>query len=249
MTDPTSQPASELGLLARAIGVITSPAATFAHVVRDPRPTAIVLVVSLVIAVAATIPQLTERGRQAALKTQVDTIEWATGKAIPDDAYAQLEANSRNSVAPYFSGVGAFVFMPIVTLFFAALFWGLFNALLGGTATFKQVLGVVAQSTVIMALGAAISVPIQLMQTTFSLAGPFNLGALVPMLDPDSFVKKLLSATSAITIWQTIVVAIGLGVLYKRKSTGIAIGLLVAYGALVAIGVSLFSALMSRMGS
>jgi len=186
---------------------------------------------------------------QAALKTQVDTIEWATGKAIPDDAYAQLEANSRNSVAPYFSGVGAFVFMPIVTLFFAALFWGLFNALLGGTATFKQVLGVVAHSTVIMALGAAISVPIQLMQTTFSLAGPFNLGALVPMLDPDSFVKKLLSATSAITIWQTIVVAIGLGVLYKRKSTGIAIGLLVAYGALVAIGVSLFSALMSRMGS
>ena len=249
MTDPTSPPAPELGLLARAIGVVTSPAATFAHVVRDPRPMAILLIVAVVVAVAATIPQLTERGRQAAFKTQVDTIEWATRQPIPDEAYAQLEANSRSSVTPYFGAVGAFVFMPIVALFFTALFWGLFNAVLGGTATFKQVLGVVTHSMVIMALGAAISVPIQLMQTSYSLAGPFNLGALVPMLDPDSFVRRFLGATSAITIWQTIVLAIGLGVLYKRKSTGIAIGLLAAYGALVAVGVAVFSAFASRMGS
>jgi O-antigen ligase len=88
-----------------------------------------------------------------------------------------------------------------------------------------------------------------MMQTTFSLAGPFNLGALVPMLDPEGFVARFLTATSAITIWQTIVLAIGLGVLYRRKSTGIAIGLLAAYAALVAVGVAIFSMFADRMGS
>ena len=77
MTDPApSQPDQpQLGLVARAIGVITSPAATFADVVRVPRPAAILFIASAVIAVASTLPQMTERGRQAILQTQVETIE------------------------------------------------------------------------------------------------------------------------------------------------------------------------------
>jgi len=243
-----STPEPELGLLGRAIGVITSPAATFAHVVRDPRPAAILLIVSAVIAVAATVPQMTERGRLAALTAQVEFMERFMGE-VPDVMYAQMEAQSRNSLAPVWGAVGAFVWMPVVALFFTALLWGLFNALLGGTGTFKQVLGIVTHSMVIMALGAAAAMPIQLMQDSFSFTGPFNLGALVPMMDPESFIVRFLGWTSAITIWQTIVIAIGLGVLYKRRSTGIAIGLLTAYGGLVLIGVSIYSAVVGRMGS
>lgn len=250
MADPaTTSPPSELGLFSRAIGVITSPAATFAEVVRSPRPAAILLIVSAVIAVAATIPQMTERGRAAVLKTQVDTIERFTGQPVTDEVYAQMEASARGSLTPYFGAIGAFVWMPIVALFFSALYWGLFNVLFGGAAAFKQVLGIVTHSMVIMALGAAIAVPIQLTQSSFSLAGPFTLGALVPMLNPESFLARFLGATSVISIWQIVVLAIGLGVLYKRKGTGIAIGLLAAYGVLIALGVAVFSAFAGRMGS
>ncbi len=249
MTEPAaSTPEPELGLLGRAIGVVTSPAATFAHVVRAPRPAAILLIVSAVIAVAATVPQMTERGRLATLTAQVEMMERFMGE-IPDDMYAQLETQSRNPLNAVWGVVGAFVWMPIMALFFTALLWGIFNALMGGTGTFKQVLGVVTHSMVIMALGAAAAIPIQLMQSSFSFTGPFNLGALVPMMDPDSFIVRFLSWTSAITVWQTIVIAIGLGVLYKRRSTGIAIGLLAAYGGLVLVGVSIYSAFVGRMGS
>ncbi len=242
-----SQPQT-LGLFARAIGVITSPAATFADVVREPRPAAILLIVALVIAVAATVPQMTEKGRQAVLDTQVQTMERLMGP-LDDEVYAQLEAQSHSNTRHIYSVVGTLIWLPLMATFFTALLWGLFNVLMGGGATFKQVLGVVTHSMVIMAVGALVAAPIQMMQTTFSLTGPFNLGALVPMLDPESFISRFLRFTSAITIWQMIVLAIGLGVLYKRKSTGIAIGLLAAYGLLVALGVAVFSAFMGRMSS
>lgn len=248
MTDAAPSPPPSIGLLARAVGVITSPAATFADVVRDPRPAAILLVVAAVIAIAATVPQMTEKGRQAVLNTQVQTMERLMGP-LDDDVYAQLEAQSHSSTRHVYSIVGTFIWLPLVAMFFTALLWGLFNVLMGGGATFKQVLGIVTHSMVIMALGAVVAAPIQMMQTTFSLTGPFNLGALVPMLDPESFIARFLSFTNAITIWQTIALAIGLGVLYKRKSTGIAIGLLVAYGLLVAVGVAVYSAIVGRMGS
>ncbi|HUF49091.1 MAG TPA: YIP1 family protein [Vicinamibacterales bacterium] len=247
MTDASMPSSPEPGLLGRAIGIITSPGAMFAHVVRDPRPATILFIVSAVIAVAATIPQFTETGRQAILNTQVEMIE-RFGQTVTDEMYAQMEASATSMMSRIFGIVGAFVWMPVVALFFTALFWGIFNVVFGGTATFKQVLGIVTHSMVIMAVGALAALPIQLMQTTYSMTGPFNFGALVPFMDPEGFVARFLSATNAFTIWQTIVLAIGLGVLYRRKSTGIAIGLLVAYAMLIAIGVALFSAFMGRMG-
>jgi hypothetical protein len=241
MTDETTPQTGEPGLIGRAIGVITSPGATFAHVVRDPRPVAILLVVAVIIAVAQAIPQFTEAGRQAIIDTQLEAVERMTGQPVTDEVYQQMV--DRASINAYV-GIGfTFIFLPIVALIFGGLYWGVFNAIFGGTASFKQVLGLVTHSMVIGAVGALISAPIQLMSESISVGGPFNLGALLPMLDPESFLARFLGFISAITIWQIIVMAIGLGVLYRRKSTGIAIGLLVAYGLIVAAGVTVFGAL------
>ena len=92
-----------------------------------------------------------------------------------------MEAMSKFNAA--FSVGGAFIGLPIFTLIITALYWVVFNALLGGTAAFKQVLAVVTHSQVISALGAAIGAPIQMMQGTITMGGPFNLAALVPFLD------------------------------------------------------------------
>jgi hypothetical protein len=234
------------GLLGRALGMITSPGATFQHVVREPRPAIMLLLVSVVIAIGAAAPQFTERGQQAVLTTQVEMME-RMGVTVSDEMYANLERQA--SFGAYSSLVSTFIMMPLMALFFSALYWGVFNALMGGTATFKQVLGIVTHSMVIMAVGALIQAPIQMTQERLSLTGPFNLGALVPFLSDESFVARMLSGISAITVWQIVVIAIGLGVLYKRKSTGIAISLIALYVVLVAIGVSLFSAFMGRTGA
>lgn len=238
MTEP-AQTASvpSQGLIARAIGVIVSPKATFQGIVADPRPFGILFLVALVIAVAQGAPQFTEAGRQAVRDAQYRALE-QSGREVTPEMQAQLETFGR--FTPYMTIAGAFIFLPVVSLIIAGLYWGLFNTVLGGTAAFKQVLGIVTHSQVIAALGVLIGMPIQLMQGTFSPGGPFNLGALAPMLDSSSQLYRFLSGISVFSLWGVFVTAIGLAVLYRRKTTGIAIALL-AILLLITYGFSFFS--------
>jgi len=121
------------------------------------------------------------------------------------------------------------IFLPIVCLIVTALLWAFFNTVLGGTATFKQVLAIAAHSYVITALGMLAGLPIQLAQAKISMGGPFNLGALAPMLDETSTLASFLSSISVFSLWSLVVTAIGLGALYKRRSRNIAIGLIVVF--------------------
>lgn len=246
MTETTSAPTPPMGLFARAIGVLTSPGATFKSVIESPRPFGILLLVALVIGLASTAPQFTETGRQATLDMQVQTIERMTGQSVSDEMYQQIESRSRSPFALVWSVVGTLVGMPIVALFFTALYWAIFNAVLGGTASFKQVLGIVTHSMVIMAIGTAAAMLVQTMTGKMTMTGPFHLGALVPMLAQDSFLARFLSGMNLFTLWQIVVIAIGLGVLYRKKAGSIAVTLFVLYGVLVAAFVTVFSRFTNR---
>jgi hypothetical protein len=228
MTEPTGTPAPSPGLLARAIGMITSPGDTFKRIVDNPRPMGILLLVCLVLTVATTLPSMTEAGRRAAVEQGVRQVEAVTGQAPTAEMYAQIETQTKYGV--YFAPIGIFIFVPIVTLFFTALYWAIFNTALGGTASFKQVLTVVAHSQVIGALGAAVGAPIMMMAGKApTVAGPFNLGALAPFLEPGTFLAKYLSSISFFTIWGIAVTGIGLAVLYRRKGSSVAITLILVY--------------------
>lgn len=230
-------------MLSRALGVIVSPGETLRGVVADPRPFSILLVVAIVLGLSAGLPQFTERGRQAVVDMQADMVERMTGQPVTQEAYDQMYAQSR--FGAYTAVVSTFVFTPIMAMFFTGLFWGLFNAVLGGTATFKQVLGIVSHSMVIMAVGGALAAPIQLARGTMSMTGPFTLAGLAPMLDETSFLARLLGAINVFTLWQILVLAIGLGILYQRRTRPIALALLIAYAGLAAAGVAVFSAFTS----
>lgn len=246
-TAAPAAPAAGPGLLARAIGIVTAPRATFEKVVANPRPFGILFVVAFVIALAAGVPQLTEAGRQATLDMQVRQQEQWTKQPVTPEQYERMEQFGRYSAI--FGMVGAFVFLPIVSLIFAGLYFVAFNAILGGTASFKQVLAVVTHSQVIGALGALAGVPIQLMRGTVSMAGPFNLGALVPFMDDSSPIKMVLGAISVFTIWALIVTGIGLSVLYRRNSRNIAITLILLYVLIVGGIVMIFSAAGGASGA
>lgn len=233
MTTPPSSEVPDQSLFSRAIGIITSPGSTFQAVVRYPRPAAILFLTCLVVGLATGLPQLTARGQQAALDAQVQQIERFTGNPVTPEQYTAME--SRAQYGAYFAMGGVFVFMPVFCLIIAGILWVIFNAILGGTAAFKQVLAIVTHSQVIGALGAVVGAPIQLMQETQSMAGPFNLGALAPMLESGSFGANFLGALSLFAIWQSIVSAIGLAVLYRRKTGPIAVGLLLFYAGLMAV--------------
>ena len=237
MTESTVPVPPDEGVLARAIGILTSPRRTFEGVVQHPRPAAILFLVATVIALATGLPQFTERGRQAALDVQVQQIEKFTGQPVTDDVYAQMQ--NRMKYSAIITLVVTFIVTPIGALIFGALYWAIFNAILGGTAAFKQVLGIVTHSMVVGALGYALGAAVMYFRGTVSAMGPFNLGALVPMLDEKSFLVQFLSFIDPFRVWGIIVTSIGLGVLYKRKSGNIAMALLVLY-ALFACGYAAF---------
>jgi hypothetical protein len=226
MTEPTPAAAPSQGLMARAIGVVTSPKATFQGVVADPRPFGILFLVAVLIAVAQGVPQFTQAGRQATLDAQIRAVE-QSGREVTPELQTQMETMAR--FTPYIALVGTFIVLPIMSLIMGGLYWGIFNTVLGGTASFKQVLGIVTHSQVIAALGVIIGAPIMLMQGTFTMGGPFNLGALAPMLDPASRLAKFLASISVFSLWGIFVTAVGLAVLYRRKTTGIAIALLAIF--------------------
>jgi hypothetical protein len=75
MTELTVPVPQDEGVLARAIGILTSPKRTFEGIVQNPRPAAILFLATAVIALATSLPQFTERGRQAALDMQVQQVE------------------------------------------------------------------------------------------------------------------------------------------------------------------------------
>jgi len=232
MTDATPVPAPAPGLFARAVGIISAPTETFKAVVANPKPAGMLFLVATVMALAIALPQFTESGRQAALDMQVQQTERFTGRQIDDAQYARMQTMGKYT--PYISIVSMFIILPISALIFTAIYWVIFNAILGGMASFKQVLAVNTHAMVIGGLGTALGSPIQYMKGTASQVGPFNLGALVPMMDERSFIASFLGSISVFTLWGIAVTAIGLGVLYKRNSRNIAMAFFLVFALAVA---------------
>ena len=244
MTEP-SETTAPLSLVSRIIGVITAPKATFQNIVAAPRPVGVLLVVALLMSLGQMIPQLTEAGRKSALEQQVKMIE-RFGQTVTPEAYQKMEERANSPVTHVIGLVAAMIILPVVVLFFAAIYWAIFNTIMGGTAAFKQVLAIVTHSQVIAVLGMLLGLPIQLMRGQVSFTGPFNLGALAPMLEEGSKMATVLGAIDVFRIWAAIVTGIGLGVLYKRSGRNIAIALVLVY-LLLTIGLaSAFSSFMPR---
>ena len=114
---------------------------------------------------------------------------------------------------------------------------------MGGEASFKQVFAVMTHAGVISASRPVVRRAVQLLPR-IRRAAPTNLGALLPMLDETSFLGTLFGMIDLFIIWWLIVLAIGLAVLYRRRTQPIAITL---FGSTRVIAVCV-AAFMSRVG-
>jgi hypothetical protein len=203
--------------------VLLSPRDTYAAVAARPRSLGVLAVVLTVVILAQGVFLSTEVGQQAVLDQQVRTME-AFGITLPDEAYAQMEASVER--APLTGGISALVFWPLMMAIIAGLLTGVFTMLLGGAATFKHVFAVVAHSSVVIVVQQLFSMPLSYARGEFASA---NLGVFVPMLEETSFLATFLSAIDLFMVWWAVNVAIGVGVLYKRRTGAIANSLLAIY--------------------
>jgi hypothetical protein len=223
---PTSAPPAR-GLAARVVGVLTSPRATYADIAARPRWLGVMLAV-----MAATILPVmwllqTEVGRRAGIDMQVQALE-SFGQTVTDEQYRQMERMA--PYAGYFTAASQMVAFPVVTLVIAGAVFGVFNGALGADATFRQVFAVVAFSSVVTGLRTLFSTPLNYARE--SMSSPTTLSATLPFFEDNTFAARLLGSIDLFLIWWIVSLAIGLGVLYKRRTAPIATTMLIVYGAI-----------------
>ena len=215
------------GLAARVVGVLTSPRATYADIAARPRWLGVMLVV-----MAATILPImwllqTEVGRRAGLDSNCRRSSRSAGRSATSSTsrwsgWRPMRATSRPPVR--------WSALPLVTLVIAGIVFAIFNGGLGADATFRQVFAVVAFSSVVTGLRTLFSTPLNYARE--SMSSPTSLAAALPFFADDTFGARLLGSIDLFLIWWIVSLAIGLGVLYKRRTAPIATTMLVVYGAI-----------------
>jgi len=232
MTTAPESPASPApkSLVARFFGVIVAPQDTFRSIVAHPKALGMLALIIVLMAGGMFTFLSTETGMNALIDQQITTRE-SLGAQMSDAQIEQIEG--MGNVFKYSTVIGQAVFIPIWYLVVAGILFAVFNAGMGGNATFKQVFTLVVHTGVIGVVQQAFVLPLSYVRA--SMRSATNLAGLLPMLPEKGFITYLLSTIDIFIIWSVIVTAIGLAVLYKRRTQPIAITLFSIYGVIALI--------------
>jgi hypothetical protein len=220
---PESAAAPPKSLIARFFGVLVSPRDTFASVAAHPRWLGMLALVCVTLAVVVGGFFFTQVGQQAWL----DSLP----ASMPDAQYEGMR-----KFAPFLGYVlvgQMLIGTPIIILITAGILFVVFNAMLGGNSTFKQLFAVVVHAAPVSVVGQLFTVPMNYARGAMSSAT--NLAVMLPMVDETSFLGRLFGMVDLFIIWWLIVLAIGLGVLYRRKTQPIALSLFGVYAVIAVV--------------
>ena len=226
-------------LAARLFGVLLSPRSTFAAIVDRPRPFGALLGVCLLAAAPGVWLSSTELGKQLLLEQQVESLE-SFGMTVTDEMYAEMER--RNENAAYVAAGGALVSLAIFTFIIAGLVWTACYVILGAHAPFKAMYAVVTHVGVVGVVQQWFTAPLNYARGVMSV--PTTMAALLPMIEEGGFMHRTLSLVELFVVWQLFLLAIGTGVLFKRRTGPIATTFYSLY-AVIAIAAGF---LLSRLG-
>ena len=233
-------PTQALSLFARFWGILTAPRETFADVAARPRWFDMMALVLVITAVCTGGFFATQVGQTAWLDKTAEAAR-QSGAEMPEAQWATMQKIA-SYMGPIYA-VSTLVIAPLMWLIVTTILFAVFNAALGGTASFKQMYAVFVHSTAVTVVQQVFVTPLNYARET--MASATNLAVFLPMLDEGSFLAKLLGMVDLFLIWWLIVLSIGLGVLFRRKTGPIAAGLFVVYGIIAVIA----AAFMSRGGA
>ncbi len=213
-------------LASRFIGVITAPKATYESIVAHPKWLGMLALTMVAIVVLV----------GGFMSTKVGQDAWFDAAANrPGITEQQLQGMEK--IVPFLGYITAgsmLIFMPLVLVVVSGVLFAIFNAALGGNATFKQVFTVVVHGGPIGVLAQLFTVPMNYARG--SMTSATNLYVMVQsFVDETSFAGRFLGMIDLFLVWQLIVLSIGLAVLYRRRTQPIATTLLVLYAVIAVI--------------
>lgn len=228
-------------LIARGYGVIRRPRATFSGIAAAPTWAPVLLVTTLLSFASSFAFLTTDIGRQA-LVDQWERTATAFGQRIDDVQYAAMEARVANGMLGIeYAGVTALVSGPILAFGLSAILFGMLGKTNAGVrASYTQVLSIVCFAGVILSLRQLIAVPVDYLRET--IASPTSLAQFFTMLDEASAMARFLGVVDLFVVWWLVVLAIGMSVLYRRRTRSLALAFTSAY-----VVIALLAALVMAM--
>jgi hypothetical protein len=160
----------------------------------------------------------------------------ATSRQMQDMPAEQRERviQTQAKFAGVIGSVGAVVGVCVGMLVTAGALLLVFSTLLGGSATFKQALGVVAHSWVVSVIGTGCGLLVMYLKdpSDFDLRNPAgsNLGFY---LDPQTVPKWLVSIGNSLdvfSIWIILLLATGMSIAAKKSWASSLVGVLIPWG-------------------
>ena len=156
---------------------------------------------------------------------------------IPDDQKeeiiakmeSQMDSGPQKIIAWVASGLGG----PISVFFMALIALLVGNTFLGGSAKYGQLLNVTAWAFMVNILESIVKIP--LMLSKWSIEVYTGLGVL-GIGEKGTFIHSLLAGIDIFAIWRIILIAIGMGIIYNKKTQPYAVGMLIAWFVLKLIG-------------
>ncbi|HEY6361813.1 MAG TPA: hypothetical protein VIX63_11950 [Vicinamibacterales bacterium] len=236
-TSPRFFPASQAfpshgadALPARVTGVLRAPRPTFTAIAQSPRWIGVLALTLAVTFLCRAVLLETEVGRLA-LVDQWEHNAVAFGQPVDDARYAAFARASEYGAL--YAGLTSLASGPVLVFGLSLLLIAVFNGMLGGTATYGQVVAVVAHAGVILALRQAIAAPLDYARET--LASPTTLTVFFPMLGEASPLARFLGIIDVFVVWWATALAIGIAVLYRRRAGLVVAGFTGTYVAAAAL--------------
>lgn len=203
---PTDDPGDPPSFPVRVWQTFTAPGRLFETFrAYAPWVAAVLLTTALGALVLALVPRelMIEQIREALRKNP------AASAQMPDPAKMADMGKTMGLVGAVIGPfISAFVLAGVLTL--------IFGMLMHGGATYRQHLGVVAHVLLIPALGALLTLPLQIAKGDLQLQ--LSLALLTPFLDAGSFAFRLLNGLNIFALWAIVVAGLGMHKINRRIS-------------------------------
>jgi hypothetical protein len=151
----------------------------------------------------------------------------------------KLEGSHINQYISWFIGY------PIKVLFMALVALLIGNTIMGGDAKYGQLLNITAWSYMISILENIIKIP--LMLSKWSLEVYTGLGVL-GIGENGSFINKFIAGFDLFALWRIVLIAIGMGIIYSKRTKPYLIALLIFWVLLIAISAGIQSFFLGLAG-
>jgi hypothetical protein len=237
---PAEPQEERMGFFARISGIFFEPKKVFTFLNSKPSWLFAFLLVVLIGAVVAeiTLPQ------SLLLQKEIVSQSPRLSSAPTGTLEKMTQITTAKRVVTFVSEIIRVFLFSLVLL--TAVIYFLCNIILGGDSSFKKVLSVVTYTSLVPTLGAILKTPLILVKN--SLDVQIGLALLMPAGDFSKIRYMILSTLDIFSIWQIILIAIGITVLYKFSMTKAFITTFVSWALLVFLGIGLSVLGMSASG-